>query len=630
MIRSPRSAVHTNQVESTCESTRAGAFARYLQETSTNRLTFFLVLATTLVCINIVGGEFVFDDPKQIINNLRIHSWTNVYYSFTTAVWDFQRDTNTTDLPPPYYRPLFTIYLTIGYKLFGLWAQGWHLASLVAHVAATILVFRFLIQITGNQTTAFIVALIFGLHSAHTESVAWISAIPDPMMTLFYVPSLMWYDRFRKGDNVKYLLLSVTAFGLATLSKETALSLPVLLVCWELLRGEWKTLNGAKRISFALTPFAIVSIAYMAARVAVLGTVVWKHPAMLAIPNSLIYMSIPYALINYLYHLVVPYDLSIIYGTSFITGATDPRFYVPSFLLLVIASLLIFFRRRVSSNTWLALALIIVPLLPVLNLKALHEEYIVQDRYLYLSVIGFAWLVAMLMQQAFRKLPTQTVALGIVFVCALGVNTIVQNRVWHNSITLWQQAIRYAPNFWSTQYNLGLAYFEHGELDAAESQFKRALDIKPVPSIYNNLALVQAKSQRRDEAITSLERALQLDPHLAEAHNNLGTLFYEARNFEAARRQFEQALIDEPASLATRFNLARTANMMNDNQAAVFYLNQLLAKNPTDTDARFLLAQSFAAMNRQPEAVAQLNLAIANETQPQRAAEMRRALFSLR
>jgi len=33
----------------------------------------------------------------------------------------------------PYYRPLFTVYLTLGYQLFGLWTPGWHLMNLLVH-----------------------------------------------------------------------------------------------------------------------------------------------------------------------------------------------------------------------------------------------------------------------------------------------------------------------------------------------------------------------------------------------------------------------------------------------------------------------------------------------------------------
>ena len=82
----------------------------------------FLILACLAVYANSLGGDFVFDDTAQIVGNTYIHSWQNLIHAFTTDVWAFERGTDSTAIPPPYYRPVFTIYLTVGYQLFGLWA----------------------------------------------------------------------------------------------------------------------------------------------------------------------------------------------------------------------------------------------------------------------------------------------------------------------------------------------------------------------------------------------------------------------------------------------------------------------------------------------------------------------------
>ena len=45
-------------------------------------------------------------------------------------------------------------------------------------------------------------------------------------------------------------------------------------------------------------------------------------------------MTVPYVFVNYLKHLIAPFHLSLIYGTSFITSAADPRFLLPVGILL--------------------------------------------------------------------------------------------------------------------------------------------------------------------------------------------------------------------------------------------------------------------------------------------------------
>jgi hypothetical protein len=107
---------------------------------SESRALFLTIAATVLVYANSLSGAFVFDDTKQIVGNPSLHSWSNIFRAFSNDVWSFQRGTLSKDIPPPYYRPLFTIYLTIKYKLFGLWEPGWHIMNLVVHTSSNVFV----------------------------------------------------------------------------------------------------------------------------------------------------------------------------------------------------------------------------------------------------------------------------------------------------------------------------------------------------------------------------------------------------------------------------------------------------------------------------------------------------------
>jgi tetratricopeptide (TPR) repeat protein len=409
------------------------------------------------------------------------------------------------------------------------------------------------------------------------------------------VPALIWYDRFRAEGSRKHLALSVLFYAFAVLSKETAMALPLMIAAWELLRGRWRTLRGLLDSALMFVPYGVVSAAYLGARVAVLGSVSWKHPAMLGVPDHLIWMTVPFALVGYLRHLLVPYNLSIVYGTSFVGGASDPRFYVPALILAALAALVLVFRRHLTRDAWLALAFMICPLLPVLNLKALHQEYVIQDRYLYLPVLGFAWLVVSLAAQARRArayLPAALAALAV----ALGVSTIVQNRVWRDSISLWHNAVRHAPDFWTTHYNLGTAYMDARDYERAVGEFNTSLAIHPTDRAYNNLAMTQVRLGDKAAAERNLLAAVALAPYAHEARNNLGTLLYDRGDYRAARAQFQMAVAVEPTSAEARFNLARASAALGDHAAAVSEYQAVLAKNPADTEARQLLEASRQAL----------------------------------
>jgi tetratricopeptide (TPR) repeat protein len=594
-----------------------------------SRALFLTIAATVLVYANSLSGAFVFDDTKQIVGNPALHFWSNIFRAFSNDVWSFQRGTLSKDIPPPYYRPLFTIYLTLNYQLFGLWQPGWHLMNLMVHTGATVFVYYLLRRLSGDVLIASLTALLFGLHPAHVESVSWISGIPDPLAALFYVPSLIWYVRYRDEGGSKWLTASVVAYGLAALCKETPLALPLVFIVWELTQSRSGKKFGPKlrEIAWRLIPYGVVAAAYLILRVSVLGRLSWKHPFMARVPNEAIWMTVPYVFVNYLRHLIAPFRLSLIYGTSFIMSAGDPRFLIPTGLLLVLAAILWVYRKKLDANLWLALALIIAPLLPVLNLKVFHYEYIIQDRYLYLPSIGFCSLIVLLIVRLTRGNQQLTMAIAGIIILAFGVSTVLQNRVWHDAGALWQRAILYAPNSWSTHYNLGLAYLNSKQNDQALQQLEEAKRLNPnEATVYNNLALAQAALGDLNGAIANSKQALALDPTTLEAHNNLGAFLYQQREYSAAKNEFAIVLGRDPESVSAHFNLGRTLAAMNDNPAAIREFESLLALKPDDIEARYQLGLSFAAAGKKADAVREIKRALSYQPDAQAAQAMQRKL----
>jgi tetratricopeptide (TPR) repeat protein len=596
-----------------------------------SRALFLVVAATVLAYANSLGGAFVFDDTKQIVGNPALRSWSNILRAFTSDVWSFQRGTLTKDVPPPYYRPLFTAYLTINYKLFGLWEPGWHLVNLLVHCGATVAIFFLIKRLSGDRLIATLTALLFGLHPAHVESVSWISGIPDPLAALFYVPSLIWYIRYRTERQTKFLVASLIAYGLSALCKETPLALPIIFIVWELARarggGKQSLSARGREIIPHLIPFAVVGGAYLALRFAVLGRLSWKHPFMAQVPDSAIWMTVPYVVVKYLQHLVAPFYLSLIYGTSFVTSAADAKFLAPIAVLGALAILLWIYRRRLTGQIWIALALLVAPLLPVLNLKVFHYEYIIQDRYLYLPSIGFCYLIAMLIIQ-FSKAQKQLAAgLAIILIIAFGVGTVAQNRVWHDATALWRRAINYSPGSWSTHYNLGLAYLGLKQYQGAVTELAEARRLNPQePIVLNNLALAQGGTGDSLTAIVLLREALKIDPTLIEAHNNLGAFLFERSEYTEARLELQEVLRRDPESASARFNLGRTLAAMGEHAPAIREFQSLLAADPTDVAARYELAASYAATNRRPEAIAEYSRALQMDGDSKRIEEMKRKL----
>jgi tetratricopeptide (TPR) repeat protein len=74
------------------------------------------------------------------------------------------------------------------------------------------------------------------------------------------------------------------------------------------------------------------------------------------------------------------------------------------------------------------------------------------------------------------------------------------------------------PNNYRAVYNLGLAYFNSGQLDEAINYLQKALKIKPdYKYCLYNLGLVYEEMERYEEALKFYEKALEIDHDFAYA-----------------------------------------------------------------------------------------------------------------
>lgn len=585
---------------------------------SEKRIYFFLVLACLLAFANSLGGDFLFDDEAQIVGNTAIRSWRNVFDAFTTDVWAFQRETSPETVPPPYYRPIFTIYLTLGYQLFGLWQQGWHLLNLAAHTGATVLAFRLFRRLSdGNLRLSFVAALFFALTPVHVESVAWISGVPDPLAALFYIPAMIFYIRWREESNKKFLGLSLLCFFLSLLCKETPIVLPAILFVWEITLNRK---NESVRFFDAFRQvliFAVPAAVYLAMRFAVLGKITWKHPYVAETPPELIYATVPFVLVSYLKNIIFPFDLSLVYNTRFVTGWNDALLWLPLLILAGIAALLYVFRRKTTPLMRLALALFIVPLVPVLNLKVFHYEYIVQDRYLYLPSIGFFLFVGCLLEklwtakkESFQKSAT---AVSALLCLAYAAGTFRHNRVWNSELNLWTRALEVKPESWSIHYNLGRAHYNERNYAAAIENLNEAIKHQSFTHesalIYSNRGLAYKASGKPDEAAKDFAKSLEINPKSLEANTNLGALLFDKGDYAGAEAQFKKAVQINPFEPSANYNLARTWAKLNRHREALGIYEKLLKSAPADAELLYQASISYAAAGQRERAAELLDRA---------------------
>jgi tetratricopeptide (TPR) repeat protein len=257
---------------------------------------------------------------------------------------------------------------------------------------------------------------------------------------------------------------------------------------------------------------------------------------------------------------------------------------LPLLLLLALGLALYFLIRslQLRQAALFALLLIALPLLPVLDLRALTPGDIVHDRYLYLPSAGFALLIAISIcefGQTLRdryRLAAPMALTGIVALLFVAL-TVSQQTQWASDMALYTRGIESAPNnltvrdnlantllganqpdraiplyldvlkrnpaFWRSNYNLGYAYYKTGNYAAAEDYLQRAIRIDGTDSDqFLYLALVQLQTRKFAEAAENARIAIATNPQARGYHFILGLIEEAKGNRDAAITAFKAEL----------------------------------------------------------------------------------------
>jgi tetratricopeptide (TPR) repeat protein len=110
-----------------------------------------------------------------------------------------------------------------------------------------------------------------------------------------------------------------------------------------------------------------------------------------------------------------------------------------------------------------------------------------------------------------------------------------------------------------------------------------------------------------DEARDAYRRALELDPHHAEAHVNLGRLLIESERAEEAETHFRAVLADHPDHATAWFNLGIALEDRRRTNDAVKAYEQAIAADRRLADAYFNLARLYEHAGKRAAALRNLS-----------------------
>lgn len=600
---------------------------------------FPILIITTLAIglyLNTLKNGFVYDDEYTVVNNTLIKH----IYDLPKLI---DKDAYFRASGEDTYRPVVTFTYFIDYALYGLNPHGFHLTNALLHLINSLLLYAFLSLIIPSEAfnnlesrisglftnQASLISILFVAHPALTEAVNAISFREDLLVFLFYISSLIIFIFSKSNLSIlcRSLLYAVSCslYFLALLSKEMALTLPLIVLCYEYVYADVRdkqfrsVLLSSYNIGFVLVTGIYVFIRFYY----FLNQDAGEDLSQI---SGKWLSTIPLFLTYYLKLAIFPVNLS----ADYVIDPAKPYF---STMALIVAISLIFVAMR-HKNRLLSFGMLffIITLMPVYNIIPLANPF--AERYLYLPMVGLMIIEGMAVRLIFNR-PNSSIAVlkllpAITFFLLLGsysTTLIERNTVWKNSEALWSNTIKKTPKSSLAHNNLGLAYMERGIIDKAIREYQIALELNPIYSAaYYNLGLAYHKLKRFDDAIKYYNIAKNLNNFKDSIYNSLGLVFVDKGQMEEAIIQFEVAVkynhlnADAHANLGLAYYRTRRFN-----EAIEQYL-VALKLNPELVEAHYNLGTAYLTLGLKAKAKMEFEIALRKKIDYLPASRMLKAL----
>ena len=149
------------------------------------------------------------------------------------------------------------------------------------------------------------------------------------------------------------------------------------------------------------------------------------------------------------------------------------------------------------------------------------------------------------------------------------------------AVTLLTRVTEVEPQHKSAWNNLGRAYLELRQTDAAIGAFRKQIEINRYDLYsYNNLGRAYTAQRKFREAESAFKKQLEIDPLNLQAHANLGGMYLEWRKHDAAAAELEKAIALSPQDSTLRIRLGEAYLNLGDHDRAMAAFDRAVALAP--------------------------------------------------
>lgn len=528
---------------------------------SERRLHVIMALTAALLAAAVFSGtlhgDWVYDDEPLILANPMIQDPHHFWTSLGSDVFAYRSAQG--EAGSPYWRPVTTLWFIINHRLYGVESTlGWHVGSIALHTLATLLAFLVMRRLGMGPLAAGAAAWIFAVHPTRTENVAWISGVPDLLVAVGLLGSL-WFvlgilerrdapadDGVGKRPAWGLWAAAVVLYAMALGAKEFSIVFPLIVFAaalrWRQVGGGAgrggegadrlrPDLSGWRSAAAHAAPFAAMAVAYLVIRAPIVEGAS-EHAEGPGLSGAI--LSLPLTGAFYLRQILFPYWIGPTYPLRPVTEVGVLNFLLPAAVVAAAGAGMLWLSlgRHASRPALLGTLLFVLTIAPAGMAAGMAPELMVQDRYLYLPLLGFAMVALAGAQRLLgerlgarggvsgdRRAAAVLTAAAAVACIPLAAQTFRYSAAWMSNIDLWAWGVRNDPGSRFPWGQYGAALVRAGKYEEAKAAIQRAIELRQTVS--NTLALIDLhiRTQQYDEAeriLLALIKDMDTRPHTIE------------------------------------------------------------------------------------------------------------------
>ena len=522
-------------------------------------------------------------------------------------------------------RPTFHLYLWAVYPWFGETPAPYHVAQVVLHFLASLMVAAVVRRYGGGVDLAMVAGLFFLIAVNHFRVVHWIACTAYVLAVLFVlVTALFYHAAYTSSGTRRAVLLGAASLSAlaAVLSHPSAVAIGALcfVISLEQVPG-----YSVKRALVRSLPVVAASMGGMAITLFAYSTAVQYSEAIHPVSPAWVFV-----------------NLLWLWGRMLSTA-----FWLPGYIQLAIPqvwelalgavaialTVIVCIRTRGVTRIWGLWGLLVT--LPYLN-NTLTTKPFGPFRYLYLPSIGFVVLAAWILVRGTEVIGARWNArAGQVALLAslmlLVTSAYTANRkseavsLFHSGRTYiadgrkeagfaeMARALRIDHRLigWDayqrliiTGFSLGKPMLEELEIGIRTYPDKpEARALRGVAAFLTNDERLMAQGLEDVRAALQMSNTETLTQDMATAMNNVGIYYFNEGDFPKASRLFETCLAMVPTYTLARKNLAVCYRKMGRTDDSIRLFYELVDEKPDDFNAVLDLSRLLSKQKRYSEAI---------------------------